>query len=72
MDKLFEMINQDFKAQGTKFQVLLEFWICCREPGRLKLWFFAHACTVSVLSGRTGNGPLRRVAESMVDMATVY
>ena len=31
MDKLFEMINQQFKAVGRKYQVLPNFGIVCRE-----------------------------------------
>ena len=50
MDKLFEMINQGFEAQGTKCQVCFSFGICCREPGGSKLRVFAHACAVSTLS----------------------
>ena len=44
--KLFEMINQEFKAQGTKYQVL-NFGICCRELGGLKVTSF-HACGIDV------------------------
>ena len=33
----FEMINQEFKAQGTKYQVLPNFGISCRELGVLKV-----------------------------------
>ena len=40
MDKLFEMINQDFKAQGTKYQVLPNLGICCRELAGLKVTSF--------------------------------
>ena len=31
IDKLFEMTNQEFDAPGTKYQVLLDFGVCCRE-----------------------------------------
>ena len=41
-DKLFEMTNQEFKAQGTKYQVLPNFGICCRELRELKV---ANFCT---------------------------
>ena len=37
MDKLFEMINQEFKAQRTKYQVLPNFAICRRELRVLKV-----------------------------------
>ena len=43
-DKLFEMINQEFKTQRTKFQVLPNFGVCCRELGGSKLRVFVHAC----------------------------
>ena len=42
IDKLFEMVNQEFKAQWRKCQVLLDFGICCRELGDSKLQFFVH------------------------------
>ena len=41
------MINQEFKAQGTKYQVLSNFRICCMELGGLKVVSF---CAVSALS----------------------
>ena len=44
------MINQEFKGQGTKYQVLPNFGICCRELGGSKLRVFAHVCAVSALS----------------------
>ena len=44
------MINEEFKAQGTKYQVLLDFGICCRELGGLKLLFGEHACADSAQS----------------------
>ena len=50
IDKLFEMTNQEFKAHGTKYQVLPNFGICCREMGDSKLQIFAHVCAVSTLS----------------------
>ena len=37
IDKLPEMINQEFKAQGTKYQVLPNFGICHRELGEIKV-----------------------------------
>ena len=49
MDKLFEMINQEFKAQGTKYQVLPNFGTCCRELGELKVTSF-RACMRSFCS----------------------
>ena len=33
MDRLFEIIDQESGAQGTKYQVLLNFGICRRELG---------------------------------------
>ena len=49
-DKLFEMINQEFKAQGTKYQVLPNFGICCRSYEDSKLRVLVHARAVSALS----------------------
>ena len=46
IDRLFEMINQEFKAQGTKKQVLPNFGIRCRELGGLKVTIF-RACVRS-------------------------
>ena len=46
---LFETINQEFKAQGTKYQVLLNFRICCRELGGLRVTSF-RACVRSFCS----------------------
>ena len=40
IDKLFEMINQEFKAQGTKYQVLTNFGFCCRELAGFKVTSF--------------------------------
>ena len=37
------MINQEFKAQGTKYQVLPHFVICCRELGLKVTRFFECA-----------------------------
>ena len=48
--KLFERINQEFKAQGKQYQVLPNFGICCRELRGSMLGVFAHACAVSALS----------------------
>ena len=50
---LFEEINQEFKTEGTKYQVLPNFGICCRELGALKVTIFAHECAVSALSSIT-------------------
>ena len=53
IDKLFEMINQEFKVQGTKYQVLSNFGICCRELGGLEVTSFGtcvHSfCSVLLL-----------------------
>ena len=46
IDKLFETINQEFKAQKTKYEVLPSFGICCKEPRGLKLASF-RACVRS-------------------------
>ena len=35
--KLFEMINQEFKVQGTIYQVLQHLESCCREQGGTKV-----------------------------------
>ena len=51
------MIKQEFKAQGTKYQVLQNFGICCRELGDSKLPVFAHVCEVSALSCECGFNP---------------
>ena len=48
--KLFEMINQQFKIQETRYQVLPNFQVCCREQGGPKVTSFAHVCAVSALS----------------------
>ena len=48
--KLFEMMEQEFKAKGTKYQALPNFGICFRELGGLKVTSFAHARAVSALS----------------------
>ena len=50
IDNLFEMKNQELKAQETKYQVLPNFGICCKELGDSKLRVYAHACAVSALS----------------------
>ena len=44
------MINQEFKAQSRIYQVLPDFWICCKELGELKVASFAHACAASAPS----------------------
>ena len=51
---LFEMINQEFKAQGTKYQMLPDLGICCRELRGLKLAIF-RACVRSFFSIRQEN-----------------
>ena len=50
IDKLFEMINQEFKAEGTKYQVLPNYVIRCRELEGLKVFVQLHGCSVSALS----------------------
>ena len=45
---LFEMINQEFKAQGRNYQMLHSFWVFCKELWGLKV--FAHVCIISALS----------------------
>ena len=49
MDKNFEKINQEFNTQGTKYQVLPNFGIGCRELGALKVTSF-RACVRSFCS----------------------
>ena len=49
IDKLFEKINQEFKIQGTKYQVLPNFGICCRQLAGLEVTSF-HACVLSFCS----------------------
>ena len=49
MDKLFETINEEFKAQGPNLQVLPNFGICCRELARLKVTSL-RACVRSFCS----------------------
>ena len=49
------MINKEFKAQGTKYQVLLDLRVYCRELGGLKVMIVAHVCTVCALSAIPGN-----------------
>ena len=44
------MLNQGLKDKGTKYQVLPNFGMCCRELGGSKLRVFAHACAVSDLA----------------------
>ena len=52
MDNLFQIKNQEFKAQGTKYQVLLNFGICCRELRGPKVTSFRTCmrsfCTVDL------------------------
>ena len=43
------MINQEFKAQGTKYQVLPNFAICCMELKVLRVANF-RACVLSFCS----------------------
>ena len=40
MDKLFEKINQEFKAQGRRYRGLPNFGVCCKELGVLKAMSF--------------------------------
>ena len=49
MVKLFEILNQEFKALGTKYQVLPNFGTCARELGGLKVTSF-RACVRSFCS----------------------
>ena len=48
-DKLFEMMNQEFTAKRTTYQVLPIFGICCRELKGLKVASF-RACVHSFCS----------------------
>ena len=58
---LFEMINQVLKAQETKYQVLSNFDICCRELGRLKVANFRacvrNVCCATYVSNYTDTPP---------------
>ena len=47
--KLFEMMNQEFEAQGRKYQLLPNFGISCTEQRGLKVTSFAHACESPLL-----------------------
>ena len=42
IDKLFEMINQEFTAQGTRYLVLPSLGICWRDFGGLKSYEFSR------------------------------
>ena len=44
--KLFEMINEEFRAPGTKCKVLPNFWIYYREQERLKVTMIIVAILV--------------------------
>ena len=48
MHKLYEMINQELKADGRKYQVLPNFGICYEELSKLRI--LVHANAVSTLS----------------------
>ena len=52
MGKFFEMINQEFKVQGTKYQIFPNFRVLQGVSGAKSYWFFANVCTVSALSDR--------------------
>ena len=47
------MINQEFEAPGTNYQVLPNFGVSCRELRGLKVTIFVHAYAVSALSFTT-------------------
>ena len=65
--KLFEMMNQDSKTQGWKFQVLLNHGICCRDLGGWKLRAFSHACTVSALFPASEIGHIYESVSTVID-----
>ena len=44
MDKLLEVINSEFKAQGANYQVLSNFGICCKELRGLEATIFSRMC----------------------------
>ena len=46
---LFEVVSQEIKAEGTKYELLPNFGICCREQGGLKVTSFC-ACVRSFCS----------------------
>ena len=50
IEKVFQMTNQEFQAQGAKYQVLPNLGICSGELVRSKLQVFRHACAISALS----------------------
>ena len=52
MNKLSQMINQEFKAQREQntYQLLPNFLNMLQGARRLKVTDFAHACAVSALS----------------------
>ena len=43
------MINQEFKAQETKYQVLPNFGVCCREQEGLKAMSFPTSVRMSAV-----------------------
>ena len=56
IDRFFEMINQEFEAPGTKYEVLPNLGVCCRELRELEVTSF-HACVFrfcSVTQSGTG------------------
>ena len=55
-DKLFEMINQEFKPHGRKYQVLPNFRICCKELRRLKVTSFGGGVHSFCSVGQLGIG----------------
>ena len=71
--KAFEMINQEFKAQGTKYIVLSNFRISCRELSELKLPLFAHARAVAALSSQPrSQGVLKSYADQEAEWTPWY
>ena len=66
------MINQEFTAQGTKYQVLPNFEIDCRKLWGSKLRVFSHACEgkaegeVEVFSTKSWG---RRSSEALIEFA---
>ena len=55
IDKLFEIINQEFQVLGRKYQMLPNFGICCRELRGSNQRVFMYACADSGLSQKFNN-----------------
>ena len=65
IEKLFEMINQEFKAQGTKYQVLPNFGTCCRELGAFRVTTIP-ACVCSFCSVDQMYNPMEGIGTNCI------